>query len=188
VREGARIASNAFLWAFGGKRITDAKVTPKALSHLLSFKDQAIAKTNLPGCIGKVVAVSTSPGVPAWSKQLQYLAATSAYEERSLPTEVPRCPGNGERLTIKGDRRVVPVPGLDAFAKELITRLQPISGSLAYVRGLAQVADVQATRLLDRSSAVSTRSRQRSNTRNEPDDYRPRTAPGVYVPTPITAA
>ena len=102
----------------------------------------------------------TAPGVAAWRKQLQHLSAASAHEERSHP---PKCqgPGDGERLTIKGDRRVVPMPGLDACAKELVTGIEPISLSLTYVRCLAQVTDVDASCLLDGSSAVSTSSRHR---------------------------
>ena len=75
---------------------------------------------------------------------------------------MPRCPSHGECLTIKGDRRVVPVLWLDACAKELVTGIEPISLCFTYVRCLAQVTDVDASGLLDGSSAVSTSSRHRS--------------------------
>ena len=58
--------------------------------------------------------------------------------------KVPGCPGDGKRLTIKSDRGVVPVLGLDACAKELVAGIEPIAGSLTYVRRLAQVTDVDA--------------------------------------------
>ena len=142
-----------------------SRIAPaQALAYLLGFKDQAVADTSLPRCIAQVVTMPTSPGAAARPKYLQHFSAASAYEERSPPTKVPRCPSHGECLTIKGDRRVVPVLWLDACAKELVTGIEPISLCFTYVRCLAQVTDVDASGLLDGSSAVSTSSRHRSNT------------------------
>ena len=74
---------------------------------------------------------------------------------------MPGYPDDGECLTIKSDGSVVPVLGLDACAKELVAGIEPIAGSLTYVRRLAQVTDVDASCLLDGPSTVSTSSRHR---------------------------
>jgi hypothetical protein len=117
-------------FGLGGERVGDAEITAQALAYLLGFKDQAVALTGLPSRVCELVTLATAPGVAARRKQLQHLSAASAYEERSPSTKVPRCPGDSEHLTIKSDRGVVPVLGLDACAKELVAGIEPIAGSL----------------------------------------------------------
>src|SRR6185437_9743109 len=86
------------------KWVGDAEiVSAQKLSYLLSLKDQTESETNLPGSIGQVVAMPTSPGVVAWTKQLQHASTASAYKQRSCSTEVPRYPDNGKRLAIESD-------------------------------------------------------------------------------------
>jgi hypothetical protein len=48
--------------------------------------------------------MAISPGVATRRKLLQHRAPALAYEEGPLSAEVQRCPGDRERLTIKGDR------------------------------------------------------------------------------------
>ena len=159
-------------FGFERERVRDAEVvTAKTLSHLLGLKDQAVTETNLARCIAQVVATPTAPGVAGRRKQLQYFSSAFAYEERSCPAKVPRCPDDRKGLTIEGDRRVIPMLGSDACAKELVALIQPISRRPSYVCCLTQVADVDASSLLDRPSAMSTSSRHRSTS---PSRYRNR--------------
>jgi hypothetical protein len=72
------ISSPMHSFWLGGERVRDTEITAQALSHFfLAFKDQAVTETNLPGCIGQAIAVPTSPGVAAWSEQLQYASTAS---------------------------------------------------------------------------------------------------------------
>jgi hypothetical protein len=53
------------------ERVRDAEIaTAQTLSNLLGFKDQAVTNADLPRCIAQIIAMATSPGVVARTKQL----------------------------------------------------------------------------------------------------------------------
>ena len=74
---------------------------------------------------------------------------------RPPSVEVPRQPSDSKMLAIKPDRVVVPLLRMDASTIELAPVNPPVCRRFANVTRSAQVADINAARLLDRSSAVS---------------------------------
>ena len=160
--EGARTAANASFW-LRRERVRNAEITAQALPHLLGFKDQAVAATCLPRCVCS--GHSSRRHRQEWPRGANSCSTFRPHRHTKKgrrSAKVPRYPGDREHLTIKSDRRVVPVLGLDACAKKLVACVQPISLSFADVRCLAQVTDVDASCLFDGSSAISASSRHRS--------------------------
>jgi hypothetical protein len=157
----------------GWERVRNAEiVTTKTLAHLYAPKDHAMPQTHLSCRIGQVVALPTSPGVVARTKQLQHSAPAFADEEQPRSVEVPRHPCDRKFLGVQRDGRVIPVPYLNSLAKErgrtdrkaLIAEGPPTAGRLSQICSSTKITDINASCLLDGPSAVSPSSRQRLNT------------------------